>query len=623
MDWREPQPHGVAVFRGSLTRRALNASVTAGLVVGGFASMLAACRATESSTPIPPRPTDRPPAAEPLARPTAVTPAVSSGRGSSGTLKILMSQGATILNPHLAQGNKDQVASRLFCEPLLTVSGDGKFSPVLADEVPSRENGGLEADGKTVTYRLRKDVKWADGKPFTAEDVIFTYQYVTNRATAAPSLAVYLGLERVEAIDPLTVRLTFQQPTGGWYVPFTGAYGSILPRHALQGYVGAEARNAPFNLKAFGTGPFMVEDFKPGDLLTMTANPNYREPNKPSFSRLEIKGGGDIVSAARAVLQTGEYDYASGVNGVEGQILAQLAQGGKGDLAISPGSVEQIFFNMADPNVEIDGERSSPKSKHPFLTDQRVRQSMALAIDRIGLARQLYGETAQATANVLTTPTNLNSNNTSFEFNIDMANQILDQAGYPRGVDGIRVTPSGVRMHVLFQTTVNSLRQKEQALVKDGWQKIGVETELKAIDASAFLSDDPGNPDTNWHFYADVEMTSVPFDSPFPLRYMRGFYAAVQERDWAQKSNKWAGPNFQKWSSDEYDKLYDQAAIETDPDRARQMWIRLNDLVVNSYVRVALVDRKSIDARSKTLRGPDPRSFDGGFAWNVADWTRV
>jgi peptide/nickel transport system substrate-binding protein len=212
---------------------------------------------------------------------------------------------------------------------------------------------------------------------------------------------------------------------------------------------------------------------------------------------------------------------------------------------------------------------------------------------------------------------------TTSDLSIDKANQILDQAGYARGADGVRQTSSGGRMHVLFQTTVNSLRQKEQALVKDGWQKIGIETELKAVDASVFLSDDPANPDTNWHFYADIQMSSVPFDSPFPLRYMRQFYSAIRERDWAQKSNNWTGPNLQKWSNDEYNRLYDRVIVETDLDRAREMWIGLNDLVVNSYARIPLVDRKNVDARSSTLSGPDPRSFDGGFAWNLADWTRV
>jgi peptide/nickel transport system substrate-binding protein len=214
--------------------------------------------------------------------------------------------------------------------------------------------------------------------------------------------------------------------------------------------------------------------------------------------------------------------------------MAQLAEGSKGELAIASGSVEQVFFNMADPNLEIDGERSSPKSKHPFLTDQRVRQAMTLAIDRAAIARQLYGELGEATANLLTTPEDLKSPNTSFEFNIERANQILDDAGYRRAADGIRSTPGGVRMHVLYQTITNAIRQKEQAIVKDGWQKIGIQTKLKSVDGTAFLSDDPGNPDTNWHFYVDIEMVSVPFDSPFPLRYMRQFYSGSPDRDWSQ-----------------------------------------------------------------------------------------
>jgi peptide/nickel transport system substrate-binding protein len=575
--------------------------VGAGLAGGAFASILSACQAAPPGAPV---------------------RATATGRGASGTLKILMPSAPTILNPHLAQGNKDQVASRLCCEPLLTVAGDGTLSPVLAAEVPSKNNGGLSADGRVVTYKLKKDVKWADGQPFTADDVVFTYDYITNKATGAASLGVYLDLDQVEALDPLTVRLTFKRPTGGWYVPFTGTFGMIVPQHALRGYVGTDARNAPFNLKAFGTGPFTVQDFKPGDSLVITANPNYREPNKPFFKEVQIKGGGDPASAARAVLQTGEYDYVTSVGGVEAQVLAQLQQGGKGDLVSSPGAVEQIFFNMADPNIEIAGERSSPKSKHPFLTDQRVREAMALAIDRASMAKQLLGDNGAAGINILTTPTNLNSANTTYEFNIDKANQLLDGAGYARGGDGIRTTPAGVRMHVLYQTTINSLRQKEQALVKDGWQKIGIETELKAVDAGVFFSPDPGNSDTNWHFYADVEQSSVPFDSPFPLHYMRYLYGALPERDWAQKSNNWAGQNFQKWSSDEFNRLFDQVAVETDPEQARQTWIRMNDLVVNSYVRIPLIDQKSVDARSKALKGPDPRGFDGGFAWNLAEWTK-
>lgn len=561
------------------------------------------------------------PAASPAA--TSAAPATASGgRGAGGTLKILMWQGPTIVNPHLSQGTKDYIASRLCCEPLLTIDGEGKISPVLAAEVPSRENGGLSPDGKTVTYKLKRDVKWADGQPFTADDVVFTYQFVTNKETSAVTLGTYLDIEKVEALDPLTVRVTFKEPTAGWYGPFVGTNGMILPKHALQDYIGANARNAPFNLKAFGTGPYMVEDFKPGDLVVYTANPNYREPNKPFFSRIEVKGGGDAVSAARSVFETGEYDYAWNLQ-VEAQVLEQIMRGGKGDLVTAPGSgVEQIYFNQADPNQEVDGERSSPKTKHPFLTDQRVRQAMALAIDRDTIAKQLYGPTGDPTANVLTTPKNLSSPNTKYEFNIDRANQILDEAGYKRGADGIRVTPNGVRMKVVFATSINSLRQKEQALVKDGWQKIGIETELKSVDASVFFSSSPSNPDTYSHMYVDVEMFTSTFDSPYPVLYMKRFYGADPARDWAQKANNWAPQNFMKWSNDEFNRLYEQARTETDPEKNRQLWIQMNDIVVNSYIDVPLVDRKFADAKAKAIKGPAPSPFDCVFAWNIADWTK-
>jgi peptide/nickel transport system substrate-binding protein len=163
---------------------------------------------------------------------------------------------------------------------------------------------------------------------------------------------------------------------------------------------------------------------------------------------------------------------------------------------------------------------------------------MALAIDRETMAKQLYGQTGDASPNVLTRPTNLGSKNTKVEYNLDKANQILDEAGYKRGGDGIRVTPDGMRMHVIYQTTINSLRQKEQDIVMDGWQKIGVETELKSVDASVFFSADPGNPDTNSKFYTDVEMFTSTFGSPFPLNYMKLFYSGSPDVDIAQKSNQ-------------------------------------------------------------------------------------
>jgi peptide/nickel transport system substrate-binding protein len=621
-----------------LTRRAVLSRVSLALGGGAVASLVSACGPTAVATPTL-APTAPPAAAKPAtaaaapttapAAPTTIaaaaapkpTTAAAASGATGGTLRLLMWQGPTILNGHLSQGTKDYIAARFCCEPLLTVNAEGVFAPVLAAEVPSKDNGGLGTDGKTVTYKLRQGVKWADGEPFTADDVVFTYQFITNPETAAVTIANYSDLQSVEAVDPQTVRLTFKQATGAWYVPFTGATGLVLPKHVLGANMGAAARDAGFNLKAFGTGPYMTQEFKPGDVLTLVANPNFRDPGKPFFSQVEIKGGGDAVSAARAVMQTGEYDYAWNLQ-VEAQVLNQLLQSGKGELVTSiGGGVEQVFFNQADPTQEVDGERSSPNSKHPFLTDQRVRQAMALAIDRQSIAKQLYGPTGDATSNFLTIPANLESKNTKVEYDVDKANQILDDAGYARGSDGVRLTPGGVRMHVVFQTSTNSLRQKEQDLIKDGWQKIGIETELKSVDASIYFSSDAGNPDTYAHFTTDAEMFTSSPDTPSPLLFMKRFYGRDPGTDFAQKSNNWSAPNMSKWSNDEYNQLFDAVKAETDVSKAATLWQKMNDVAVNAYIVVPLVARKGTDAKIKGLDGPNPGPFDY-FSWNIADWRK-
>ncbi|MCC6177916.1 MAG: peptide ABC transporter substrate-binding protein [Chloroflexi bacterium] len=538
---------------------------------------------------------------------------------ATGTLKMLLWQAPTILNPHLSQGTKDSIAARCCTEPLLTVDNEGKFAPVLASEVPSQQNGGLSADGKQVTYKLKPGVKWADGQPFTADDVAFTFQFINDPASAAVTAGTYANIATVEAVDPGTVKITFKEPTGGWYVPFVGTNGQILPKHAMKDFIGAKSREAPLNTKVFGTGPFMVDDFTPGDLVVYKANPNFRDASKLGFGRIEMKGGGDAVSAARSVFQTGEYDYAWNLQ-VEAPVLNDIMQGGKGDLVTAPGSgVEQVYMGFSDPTKS----ENDPDAKHPFLTDKVVRQAMALAIDKDTMAKQLYGPTGDATPNVLTTPSSLRSKDTKYEFSIDKANKLLDDAGYKRGGDGIRTTPSGVRMKVVLQTSQNSLRQKEQAIIKDGWQKIGIQTELKAVDAGVFFGSDPSNPDIFARFSTDTQMFTSTFDSPFPVGYMNRFYTGPDKpRTWATKDNKYSGRNFLHWQNDDFDKLWPQVLTELNAEKAAQDWQQLNAYVVNDYASIPLIDRKFSSAKAKGLSGPDLRAFDSE-TWNIGDWKKA
>src|SRR5918995_4106173 len=136
-------------------------------------------------------------------------------RGGGGLLKVLWWQGPTLLNPHFAVGTKDQDGSRLFYEPLAGWDAEGNLRPILAESIPGREDGTLAADGKSVTWKLKKGVKWHDGQPFTADDVVFTWQYSRDPATAAVTSGSYRDVT-VEKVDSHTVTVKFNQPTPFW-----------------------------------------------------------------------------------------------------------------------------------------------------------------------------------------------------------------------------------------------------------------------------------------------------------------------------------------------------------------------------------------------------------------------
>ncbi len=546
--------------------------------------------------------------------------AAPARRGGSGTLKLLYWQAPTIVNAHLSNGTKDYHASRVCMEPLLTVDAAGRFSPVLAAEVPTRENGGLSADGRSVTYKLKEGVKWADGRPFSADDVVFTYQFVINKQSGASTYASYNNIQKVEPVGTHAVRITFKDPTPAWFLPFVGQNGMILPRHALDAYIGSNARNAPFNLKSFGTGPYKVETFRPGDLVIYTINEHYRDPNKPAFDQVHIKGGGDATSAARAVLETGEYDYAWNMQ-VEWPVLEHMLQAGKGSILAETGAgVENIHINMTDPNKETDGQRSSIKTPHLFLADLKVRQALGLAIDRATISKELYGLTGDAASNVLTTPSRYASKNTKVVFDIERANRLLDEAGWQRGPDGIR-QKGGVKLNITYVTSVNTLRQKEQAIVKDGWARLGVQTTLKSVDAGVYFSTSPGNNDTLSHFYSDVQMYTTGVGL-FPTALMAAYYSGDPARDIAQKENNWTGTNTTRWVNKEFNTMFDEAQKELDPKKNDALWIKMNDLVVGQAVSLPLINRKLVSAYSKSLDvGRNMSPFDSETR-NIAEWRR-
>ena len=331
--------------------------------------------------------------------------------GGGGALKTLWWQGATLLNPHFAVGTKDQDGSRIFYEPLAAWGPDGDLAPVLAAEVPSVANGGLDKNGMWVIWKLKQGVKWHDGQPFTADDCVFNWRYAADPATAATTIGSYQDIKVVK-VDDHSIRVEFKKPTPFWADAFVGVNGMMIPKHLFEAYSGGKSREAPANLAPVGTGPYLFVSFNPGDLVQGKLNPNYHMPNRPYFDTIEMKGGGDAVSAARAVLQTGEYDFAWNMQ-VEDEILKRLETGGKGSVSITAGgSIEHIQLNNTDPWTTVDGERSSIKSKHPYLSDPAVRNAFNLLVDKGSVHKFIYGRTGLDTANFVNAPDKFVSKNT-------------------------------------------------------------------------------------------------------------------------------------------------------------------------------------------------------------------
>ena len=533
-------------------------------------------------------------------------------RGGGGALKVLWWQGPTLLNPHFAVGTKDQDGSRLFYEPLAAWDPEGNLKPKLAAEIPTKENGGLAADGKSVKWKLKQGVTWHDGKPFTADDVVFNWEYAKDPATAAVTIGSYRDV-MVEKIDQYTVVVKFAKPTPFWADAFVGTRGMQIPKHLFADFIGAKSRDAPTNLKPVGTGPYLFKDFKPGDLVTGVINPNYHQPNKPYFDSIEMKGGGDAVSAARAVLQTGEFDFAWNMQ-VEDEILTRLEKGGKGRVLVTPGgNIEHIQFNTTDPWTEVDGERSSIKTKHPTLSDPAVRKAIALIVDNKSVEQHIYGRTGPATRDFLNNPARFKSKANPIEFNIDKANEILDKAGWAKGPDGIR-SKDGKKLKFVYQTSINQPRQKTQAIVKQAAQKAGMDIELKSVTASVFFSSDVANPDTYTKFYCDLQMYTTTMSQPDPQIFMNQFTS------WevATKDNKWQGRNITRWRNEEYDKIYRASESELDPVKRTAMYIKMNDMVVQDLAVMGVVQRPGVAALNAKLNA-NISGWDNNTA-DLSDW---
>lgn len=554
--------------------------------------------------------------------------AVSCGDSDSEEpLTILYWQAPTIANPYLSAGTKDINASALVLEPLANYDEKGNLVPRLAEEIPTVENGGVSEDMTTITWKLKEGILWSDGTPLTVEDVIFTHRYLCS----LPSTENVCGSTPIGNVDPveglpLSIKISFTAPVIFPYTLFVGASSPVLQKAQFASCVGEAAQGCDMeNRHPVGTGPYKIIDFTVNESeatssITYEINEHFRAPER-LFSKVVLKGGGDAISAARGVLESGEADYAWNIQ-IDPQTLKSLEDAGRGRIETAfSGTVEHLVVNFTNPDPALGDKRSewiNGNNPHPFLTDLFVRQALSLAIDRNSIAEQLYGFSGEPTCNILPAPSQYASpnNESCLTQDIEGAKTLLNEAGWLQGNDGIR-QKGDVRLKILYQTSTNAVRQMTQKMIQEWWREIGVETELKDIDAGTFFGNNPDHTDTYGKFYADIQMYANGSQSVDPQSYMSSW----QTSEIASMENEWRGSNIPRWSDNGYDSLYKKLEEAPIGPVREKLVIELNDLLIKKYVLIPLINRAFVSVLSDSLKGVRPNGWDSDM-WNIHEWYR-
>ncbi|MCP4085698.1 MAG: peptide ABC transporter substrate-binding protein [Actinomycetia bacterium] len=544
--------------------------------------------------------------------------------GEGGNLLLLQWQAPSQANGYLSSGTKDLLASSLVLESLADWAPDGSIIPSLATEIPSADSG-ISDDKTQITWNLKEGIVWSDGTPFTADDVVFSWEYCTDELTGCSSDA-FTDVTDVTADDDLTVTITFGGPTPFPFTPFVGYQSPIIQRAQMEGCKGDGAKSCTDqNFAPVGTGPFMVTELRPEDTVLYEFNPNYRgvDEGKPFFTTVEIKGGGDAEASARSVLEIGEADYAWNLQ-VAPEILAPMEDAGNGFLVSAfTANVEHINLNQTDPNGSPPSDYADGSNPNPFFhNNAELARALSLAINRDELVQVGYGPTGVPTCNIWPVGSQNSTNNDwCLTQDIDEANRILEEdLGYvDSDGDGVRELPDGTPLEWDYVTSTNAVRQSNQALIEDYWSEIGVQVNMRNEDASLFFDGNNASPVSIWRFETDIQMFTNGSSSPDAQTYLSGYQVSeIKDSD-----QNWGGNNIPRYANDDYDALWAELSETALDDPARdELVIALNDNVVTGGGVIPLIFRGTPSAFHNSIKGQgDINGWDSNY-YNIEGWYR-
>ncbi len=504
-----------------------------------------------------------------------------------GRIVVGVTQEPTVFNPLMPHIETDDGVHFSVFDALFRISPKGEITPNLATEVPSQANGGLSADGLNWRIRLRDKVSWHDGKPFTAEDVKFTLELIVNPKFRAWRTTGHAQLRDITVVSPTEITWRMEQPFAPYMSFLTETF--IVPKHIL----GAEANpnEAAFNREPVGTGAFKWVKRVAGDHIELAANTSYHGEG-PFIERLVFKyipdmtvmytqfRSGDIDMVGQAYINPDKYKEARGLPD-------------RTVTLVPAGSVESIYLN-----VEL-----------PQFRDQAVRQALYMAIDRQAVIDILYHGVPSVTESFMPPQSwYYRSDLPKHEFNLARAGQLLDQAGWRPGPDGIRAK-DGVRLSFNNSTTTGThLREQTQLLVQQTFAKIGVEMKILNHPAAVMFGDFWGKSQF------DTAMVGITYliasDPDVSLRF--------HSRSIVAKGGR--GSNNAQYSNPEVDALLDKGTRTFDPTARREIYNRVQEIVRTDLPFLPLFTYNRVYGHKAKVQGFVPNTNTRSEAWNAAGW---
>ncbi len=518
-----------------------------------------------------------------------------------GTVTVAIWQEPNTLHPYYGTQTVATVVWEVAIEGLVRPDPEGNYVPVLATSTPTLKNGGVKVQGSgmDVTYKLRPDVKWSDGQAFSSADVKFTWESIVKD----PKVSSREGYDKIESIDtpdPLTVVMHYKQI----YAPYASRFQWLLPKHILDGV--ADVSKSDYVRLPMGTGPFRFTEFKSADHITAERNPNYREKGKPFLDKLIFKSV-PSREVALAQLKAGEVDVMWNLL----EALLQDIQNNpdiKLNIVSSP-TVERLELNLAKP-----GNPADPSVPHPVLGDVKLRHALLLATPKQRLIDKLLAGKAKPGNSMLSIGFFAPSLKQE-EYDPKKARQLLDEAGWTPGSDGIR-SKGGVRAHLsVASTTGDKVREQVEQVLVDEWKQVGIELEIKNVPSSVlFGSYSQGAARKRGSF--DINMyASSP--EPDPHQDIAG---RLDSANIPRAANNGIGFNYNRFSDANVDKLIAQAGQTADQEQRKKLYGEILKAFNDAYTNIWLYNRSNIDAYRANVSGYSGNGWEN-LTWNSQNWS--